>query len=134
MPARDEKSKTEFAAVTTSFHESSIVDDYSVYPLVHRFIGKPAFIEFIGDVNGKRIIDVGCGNGHMCHSLAQMGGDVVGLDLSAEFISRAKQSYPDLAFHVANGADMSMLPSADFDLALDSGRYFGRTLQAQFEH
>ncbi|MGF7150289.1 hypothetical protein FHS96_003947 [Sphingomonas zeicaulis] len=37
-------------------------------------------IEVLGDVAGKQVIDVGCGEGAMAQALAERGADVIGID------------------------------------------------------
>lgn len=43
-----------------------------------------------GDLNGKTILDVGCGGGLVCEPLARLGGRVTGIDLSPELIDVAR--------------------------------------------
>lgn len=46
------------------------------------------------------VVDIGCGDGHLCAEL-QMAGwpSVVGIDVSQERIARARQSYPQVTFY-----------------------------------
>ena len=50
----------------------------------------PAVEAVLGDVKGKRILDVGCGDGLFPRLLAQGGASVVGYDMSPEKIAEAK--------------------------------------------
>ena len=76
--------------------------------------GKPldrGFLDaFAEQTRGGRVLDVGCGPGHVAAYLASRGADVVGLDLSPEMIEQARASHPALGFTVA---DMFALPQAD---------------------
>ena len=45
-----------------------------------------------------RVIDVGCGEGSFCGALAQRGFAVVGTDVSALAVGRARARHPDLEF------------------------------------
>ena len=48
----------------------------------------PAQLALIGDVQGKSILDVGCGNGAKAVQLARLGAShVVGVDISGEFVT-----------------------------------------------
>ena len=56
---------------------------------------------FIGNVQGKRVLDVGCGVGYGADYLAKKGAaEVVGVDYSDEALTYAKEHYiaPNLAF------------------------------------
>lgn len=46
------------------------------------------------DLSGKRVLDAGCGSGAMTVALAQRGATVVGIDLSANLVSLAKERLP----------------------------------------
>lgn len=53
------------------------------------FTGRPAVFEMCGDVSGKSILDLGCGEGYCARILAGRGASrIVGLELSAEMIAR----------------------------------------------
>src|SRR5688572_8703652 len=39
-----------------------------------------ALLDTVGNVAGLRIIDIGCGEGHMTRALATFGADVIGYD------------------------------------------------------
>jgi toxoflavin synthase len=50
----------------------------------------PAVEEILGDLNEKRILDVGCGDGLFPRLLAERGASVVGYDRAAEKIAEAQ--------------------------------------------
>ena len=43
-----------------------------------------------GDVSGRRVLDVGCGNGDLAIGLWKRGAIVTGIDVSREMIKAAK--------------------------------------------
>ena len=45
----------------------------------------PRMLAMLGDVDGKRILDVGCGEGGYARELAQRGADVTGVDGSEAY-------------------------------------------------
>ncbi len=51
---------------------------------------------------GERVLDIGCGTGHLTAKLAATGADVVGLDSSPAMIAQARQNYPRLKFLLAD--------------------------------
>jgi SAM-dependent methyltransferase len=48
---------------------------------------------------GERILDLGCGTGHLSQAIAASGAQVVGIDNSPEMITAARAAYPDIEFH-----------------------------------
>lgn len=56
---------------------------HDINPLRIRFIKEHA------EINGKRIVDVGCGGGILSEGLAKNGADMLGIDLSEELIDIA---------------------------------------------
>ncbi len=47
------------------------------------------FIHAYAELEGRRIVDVGCGGGILSEGLARMGGEVLGIDLSQELLDVA---------------------------------------------
>lgn len=60
------------------------------------FICRPQAIELAGDMTGKKIIDVGCGDGYTSRILSNLGADVIGADISPTLIEKAKQTEDNL--------------------------------------
>lgn len=55
------------------------------------FTARPAVFDACGDLDGRSVLDIGCGEGYCARELKRRGaGDYVGLDLSAEMIAAAK--------------------------------------------
>ena len=67
---------------------------------------------------GERILDAGCGTGHLTAGIAQSGAHVLGIDRSAAMIAQARANFPDLAFEIQ---DVCALPyHAEFDAILSN--------------
>jgi SAM-dependent methyltransferase len=49
-------------------------------------------LELAGDVRGKRLLDVACGQGRVARELARRGAQVTGLDISAAMLDKARAS------------------------------------------
>jgi SAM-dependent methyltransferase len=54
-----------------------------------------ALFDLAGPVAGLRVLDVACGHGRTTRELARRGADVVGIDISANLIGRARQIEQD---------------------------------------
>ena len=55
-------------------------------------------VELLEPETGERILDLGCGTGHLSARIADTGAEVVGLDASEGMIGRARETYPDCEF------------------------------------
>jgi 2-polyprenyl-3-methyl-5-hydroxy-6-metoxy-1,4-benzoquinol methylase len=51
-----------------------------------------AIVEAVARVPGRRVLDVGCGEGWLARALAERGREVVGVDGSAELVERAREA------------------------------------------
>jgi 2-polyprenyl-6-hydroxyphenyl methylase/3-demethylubiquinone-9 3-methyltransferase len=49
-----------------------------------------AWMDDLASFRGKRVLDVGCGGGILTDSIARLGGDVVGIDLSSKALKVAQ--------------------------------------------
>lgn len=74
--------------------------DTALYDGKHDFVWKfgDSLIELLAPKAGERVLDLGCGTGHLSAKIAAAGAQVVGLDPSAEMLAKARQAYPELAF------------------------------------
>jgi trans-aconitate methyltransferase len=55
-----------------------------------------------------RVLDLGCGTGHLTAQIAAAGADVLGLDAAPSMIERARALYPHLRFEVARAEDFTL--------------------------
>lgn len=70
-----------------------------------------------GDVAGREVLDVGCGEGRFCRMLAARGARMTGIDPTKELIAEARRMQPGAVFHEA-GAEALPLPDASTDLVV----------------
>jgi len=67
-------------------------------------------LELVGDVGGRNVLDVGCGDGELALELAKRGGIVTGIDASAAMIATAKtratEHNADVTFRVATAEQL----------------------------
>lgn len=69
---------------------------------------------------GKRVLDIGCGNGFSTAIFAQHSASVVGIDYSEAMIKRASNKLgqvPNVTFQVQDVLNLD-LPAAEFDVAI----------------
>jgi trans-aconitate 2-methyltransferase len=80
-----------------------------LYDDKHSFVTKYGedVVQLLAPQQGERVLDLGCGTGHLTHLIAQAGARVVGIDSSEAMIQRAQAAYPDLDFRVMSATDIS---------------------------
>ena len=61
----------------------------------------------------ERVLDVGCGTGHLTAAIADSGAGVLGIDAAEAMVAQARERYPNLAFEVADAREYR--PDRQFD-------------------
>jgi len=83
-------------------------------------LNNPATFRLIGNVKGRLVLDLACGEGYNARILARKGAKVVGVDFSAKLIKLAgtEESKEKLGidYHIADAANLSRFPNNYFDL------------------
>ena len=76
-------------------------------------------LDALGDVSGKTVIDIGCGEGRFCRLLAELGAVVTGVDLTEPLIERARSLGSDREMYtVGDAEDLDGVCDGSFDLAV----------------
>jgi SAM-dependent methyltransferase len=65
--------------------------------LFNRWYARPAVLDLLGDVAGRRILDAGCGSGPLVADLQGLGAIVAGFDASPAMIRLAQERLGDQA-------------------------------------
>ncbi len=83
--------------------------DSSLYDERHSFVWKKSadLINLLDPQPGERVLDLGCGTGHLTAQIAERGAEVVGVDASAAMIGQARQNYPKLKFALADARKLN---------------------------
>jgi trans-aconitate methyltransferase len=83
--------------------------DTGLYDDKHSFVWKhgAALLDLLAPLPGERILDLGCGTGHLTAKIAEAGTGVVGMDSSSEMIAEARRLYPNIRFEVADARDFA---------------------------
>ena len=87
----------------------------NLYDAKHAFVWKYGadLVPLLAPQMDERILDLGCGTGHLTAQIANSGARVLGVDRSPEMVAAARKAYPHLQFEVA---DARRLPyEAEFD-------------------
>ena len=84
---------------TTVITYSKIYQDYANRNIINRDI-KRVLNLFICKLSGKKILDVGCAGGRDAVYFTSKGFEVLGIDLTPEFIKLAKVNCPEATFNL----------------------------------
>jgi len=83
----------------------------------------PALLPMLGEVEGRRVLDAGCGEGYLSRMLARRGARVVAVDYSAKLLETARQRTPaelSVEYIHANCEDLHVLKDDSFDLIVSN--------------
>lgn len=70
--------------------------------------------KFLQKLNGKRVLDVGCGLGEDCKRIEENGFDATGIDLSENMLKIEKNKYPNGKFEIMDMTNITY-PENSFD-------------------
>lgn len=86
-----------------------------LYDAKHSFVWKMAggILDLLNAQAGERILDVGCGTGHLTAQIAKTGALVTGIDRSPEMIRQAQDHYRNLQFRVMDAREITFPGSFD---------------------
>jgi len=83
-------------------------------------LNNPATFALLGNVKGRLVLDLACGEGYNTRLLARKGAKLIGVDLSEEMIELAEEEEKKekLGIHylLADACDLSQLSSSHFDI------------------
>ena len=83
-------------------------------------LNNPATFELIGDVRGRLVLDLACGEGYNTIILARKGAKVTGVDFSEKLIELAKRQEAreklGICYRVLDATDLKEFSSSRFDL------------------
>ncbi len=67
-----------------------------------------SLLDLLDPKPGERILDLGCGTGHLTQQIAERGAEVIGIDRSPAMIDQANANYPGIRFDVADASDVRL--------------------------
>ncbi|MHA2146706.1 MAG: class I SAM-dependent methyltransferase [Candidatus Thorarchaeota archaeon] len=90
----------------------------------------PFIVSRVGEIKGKRVLDLACGSGRHAAALAQQGAEVVGIDSSESMLSRAKEHASSIGvtpkFIRGDMSKFNSLTTDQFDLVICLGNSLGK--------
>jgi SAM-dependent methyltransferase len=111
MPQKPAKALYDKISATYLVNRPLAISDYTELPTV---------ISLAGNVNGKRVLDAGCGPGRHAKKLLAKGADVTGIDISDEMVRIAREHCrPNGRFFQADFVKAEFEPDS-FDLIVAS--------------
>ena len=78
----------------------------------------PNLLRLLGDIKGREILDLACGQGFFSREFAVKGALVAGVDLSPELIAIAKKNSGRGASYFVGSADKVPFPDGHFDVVV----------------
>ncbi len=87
----------------------------NLYDTKHKFVSQLAtdLIELLAPQPEERILDIGCGTGHLTQEIANCGAEVLGIDSAETMILQAQINYPKLKFAVVDAINIDF--KAEYD-------------------
>lgn len=104
---------SEISKMTSSQKKKTVIKDYNDIAKLYsdEFFGTKAYEKYIDNflklLNGKKILDVGCGNGTDCKYIKGKGYDINGIDLSENMLEIAKDRVPNVKFEIMDMTKMN---------------------------
>ena len=87
-----------------------------------RYQSDEPMLTFLGDVQGRAVLDAGSGNGYLSRKLARAGAAVTGVELSDQLLriaeGREAKEKLGITYRCGPVSDMCFLPNAYFDKAV----------------
>lgn len=123
-PVPPRPTPTDWSAAA-QWYDSLVGDDGSEY---HREVVLPGTMKLLGDVGGKKILDVACGQGVLARQLQFHGADVTAFDAADGLIAAARQRQVEAAdggmpptnlirYFVADATQITGLEEGAYDAA-----------------
>ncbi len=76
----------------------------------------PNLVRLLGDIKGKRVLDLACGQGFFTREWKALGAEVTGADISPELIHIARENNKGIPFFYCPADAMPSIPSGTRDI------------------
>jgi SAM-dependent methyltransferase len=96
--------------------------------VLQAFLVIPAFLRLVGDIAGKRILDLGCGLGGLSLTLADAAMMVQGIDISSNMIDLASKNarrmgIANAQFLTLDCCELDTLDTSSFDIVVSAAMF-----------
>lgn len=123
MP-HDEFDETGVAEAWNANAERWTADVRAGFDVYRDLYTMPAFLDFMPAIAGRRVIDLGCGEGSNTRRFAGLGAQMTGVDLSEAMIAKARQqeagSPLGIAYEICSFTNLEIIDDNAFDCALST--------------
>lgn len=102
--------------MATDYTNKQKSDTYSEGITSDKLSLRPKILEVIGNISGKKILDLGCGSGKYSIIFARMGAHVTGIDISTEQIKNAEEISSHKNIEYLQGNAEEILKNKEFDI------------------
>ena len=101
--------------MTEKVREAGAEWNAKLYDAMHDFVWKYGsdVVSLLDPQAGERILDLGCGTGHLTAQIAESGARVTGVDRSAEMVAAARLAYPNMKFEIADARELAFQEEFD---------------------
>ena len=118
MSIHDDSSTRSWDAAARDWIAHADASDYQ------KLFLQPRMLAFAGDAAGRRVLDLGCGEGSYSRELSRRGARVTGVDGSGTLIDVARQRAAaaglDIEYHCLNANALTVATDRAFDLIVAS--------------
>ena len=89
--------------------------DAGLYDDKHSFVWKlgAALIDLLEPRAGERVLDLGCGTGHLTAQIAAAGATLLGIDSSPQMIEEGRRNHPGIRFEVQDARNLDYVEPFD---------------------
>ena len=104
----------------TDYQSKEIAEKYSEYVVAEESSLKPVILRLIKDVQDKKVLDLGCGDGRYSYIMAQDGAMVTAIDASNFQLDIAKKihNHPNIKYILEDVSKIKTLEVESFDIIL----------------
>ncbi len=84
------------------------------------YMNNPAMFRILGNIRGKKVLDLGCGEGFNARMMARRGAKVTGIDFAEKMLALAKDSEKKdklgIKYYNCNATKLSIFKNRTFDI------------------